>query len=429
MLLWLLKILSQQGGYAQKNNTQASSLIAELTDAWAYGLPDGTGTPRQMVDANGEITLASSYTPWGDTLSVSGTGAVMQGYFGGIMDTATGLIYVGNGQYYDPSTGRFLNRNANPNSANPYVPWGGNPTSALMAPLFLLALIYSRKRKRGKLDTFVILLVLCLGVSMSIVACGPTVEATLTTTPSPIPSPTPTATATVAVAGTTIATIPAVAATPSPSPVPCQTVTMIFTPTPTPDLEPWKRYVDYDPISKTIPASKWGDLDNIVENWDETRVELVLKWLDDSGGGWWGTDLIKLAQWLLEHEGGEMLHQTDEDNVYEQGNGQNGAKYMIRFMHRLFNDGRSDILDLARFTCFFNADHTSPFTEEDWRLLHTPPSNSAVNTVNDFWGLEPMSEELTWWEPFEHFPYTPFLTVKHPNIPSPGGDIMYFAYK
>ena len=66
-----------------------------------------------MADANGEITFASSYTPWGDTLSVSGTGSVTQGYFGGVMDTATGLIYVGNGQYYDPSTGRFLNRNVN----------------------------------------------------------------------------------------------------------------------------------------------------------------------------------------------------------------------------------------------------------------------------------------------------------------------------
>jgi hypothetical protein len=210
-------------------------------------------------------------------------------------------------------------------------------------------------------------------------------------------------------------------------------VTLTKTPTspgtPTPDLEPWKRYKDYDPISNTIPASKWGDLDNIVDKWDETRVELVLKWLDESGGGWWGTDLQKLTQWLLDHEGGEMLRQTDNDNVYEKGGGQAGAKLMIRFMHRLFNDGRSDVLDLARFTCFFNADKTSPFTEEDWRQLHLPPSNSAVNTVNDFWGLEPMNEELTWWAPWEHFPYTPFLTVKHPNIPSPRGDILYFAYK
>jgi hypothetical protein len=58
-----------------------------------------------MTNASGEITLASAYTPWGDTLSVHGMGNFSFGYFGGIMDTATGLIYVGNGQYYDPETG------------------------------------------------------------------------------------------------------------------------------------------------------------------------------------------------------------------------------------------------------------------------------------------------------------------------------------
>jgi len=200
--------------------------VGQLTNAWAYGLPDGTNTQRQLVDANGEITFASSYTPWGDTLSVSGTGSVMQGYFGGIMDTATGLIYLGNGQYYDPSTGRFLSRNVNPNSTNPYVPWNGNPTSAFMAPLFLLALLYSRKKKRGKIDTFVILLVLCVGVSMSLAACGPGGTAPLTATATIVvtPAQTPTATsmATTAINGTPVATN-----TPVQTPTPCTpTVTM-----------------------------------------------------------------------------------------------------------------------------------------------------------------------------------------------------------
>jgi hypothetical protein len=54
----------------------------------------------------------------------NGTGNFSFGYLGGLMDTATNLIYVGNGQYYDPTTGRFLNRNVNSNSTNPYVPWG-----------------------------------------------------------------------------------------------------------------------------------------------------------------------------------------------------------------------------------------------------------------------------------------------------------------
>ena len=121
--------------------------IAELTDAlrqaqgttWSYSLPDGSNTPRQLVNASAEVMLAASYTPWGDTLSVSGTGSFTHGYLGGVMDMATGLLYVGNGQYYDPETGRFLNRNAKPEQTNPYVPWGGEPGSAFIAPLALWA--------------------------------------------------------------------------------------------------------------------------------------------------------------------------------------------------------------------------------------------------------------------------------------------------
>jgi hypothetical protein len=159
--------------------------IGQLTDVWAYGLPDGSGTQRQLVDPQGGITLAASYTPSpyrvlheGDALSVSGEGNFTFGYFGGIMDTATGLLYVGNGQYYDSSTGRFLNRNLNLGSANPYVPVppsgmlreGGEPTGALIAPLVLLAMLYSRKKRRGKLDMLIILLVLCVGVGMNLVS-------------------------------------------------------------------------------------------------------------------------------------------------------------------------------------------------------------------------------------------------------------------
>jgi len=207
--------------------------IAELTDTWAYGLPDGANTQRQLVNADGEISLASSYTPWGDTLSVSGKGNFTFGYFGGVMDTATGLLYVGNGQYYDASTGRFLNRNAKPDQTNPYVPWGGNPSSALMAPLFLLAMIYSRKKKRGKIDTFIILLALCLSVSMGIAACGtdqqPQDHHTVTIITNPAAG---TATATLD-GGTATATVPYSDGTPSDSPTPtCTQITLTLTPTP-----------------------------------------------------------------------------------------------------------------------------------------------------------------------------------------------------
>jgi len=159
--------------------------IGELTTDWNYSLPDGAGSPRQLTDADGAVTLTSSYTPWGDTLETHGSGNFTQGYFGGIMDSATGLIYVGNGQYYDPATGRFLTRDARPSQNNPYTPI--DPTGAMLAPLALLALVYGRRKSRGKWDMLVILLVMCLAVGMSLSACK---------LPAPVPSPTPTGTPT-----------------------------------------------------------------------------------------------------------------------------------------------------------------------------------------------------------------------------------------
>jgi hypothetical protein len=93
-----------------------------------------------------------------------------------------------------------------PRAPTPTCPWGGEPTGALIAPLVLLAMVYSRKKRRGKLDMLIILLVLCVGVGMTLSACnftrkvpGGTVEGTLaptsestatppTSTSTPIPS-------------------------------------------------------------------------------------------------------------------------------------------------------------------------------------------------------------------------------------------------
>jgi RHS repeat-associated protein len=146
--------------------------IADHTTAWAYSLTDGTGTARQLVNENGEITLTGTYTPWGDTLEYNGTGNFTFGYFGGLMDAATGLIYIGNGQYYDPSTGRLLTRDTQPNKTNPYVPWG-DPSGALFVPIVLIGLLYGKKRKKNNFDYLVITLLLVFGVGMSLSACGP----------------------------------------------------------------------------------------------------------------------------------------------------------------------------------------------------------------------------------------------------------------
>ena len=105
---------------------------------------------------------------------------------------------MGSGNYYDPGIGRFLNRNAKPDQTNPYVPWGGNPTGALFTPLALLSLLYSRKKKRGTLDTIIILVVIGMSLGLSLTACGsnngPTTTTVNTTTgPSTVTAtPTPT---------------------------------------------------------------------------------------------------------------------------------------------------------------------------------------------------------------------------------------------
>jgi len=88
--------------------------FGEYQAEWSYYLYDGTGSVRQMADGQGHITATRSFTPWGEILEPSGQSGLTTGYLGGMLDAATGLIYVGNGQYYDAATGRFLTRSANP---------------------------------------------------------------------------------------------------------------------------------------------------------------------------------------------------------------------------------------------------------------------------------------------------------------------------
>ncbi|HMM97477.1 MAG TPA: DUF6531 domain-containing protein [Anaerolineales bacterium] len=166
--------------------------IGELTTTWSYSLPDGIGMSRQISDAGGAITYAANYTPWGEIFESFGQGNITWGYFGGLMDAATGLLYVGNGQYYDPATGRFLTRGANPNSPNPYVPWNGDPSGAILAPLSLMALIFGGKRNRSRWNLSALMLVVVLSLSLALSACGSDPTAPPSTEPPQIePSQTP----------------------------------------------------------------------------------------------------------------------------------------------------------------------------------------------------------------------------------------------
>ncbi len=50
---------------------------------------------RQIADANGNVTLAKSYEPYGSVLNSSGTASSIFGYAGEQFDVATGLVFAG----------------------------------------------------------------------------------------------------------------------------------------------------------------------------------------------------------------------------------------------------------------------------------------------------------------------------------------------
>ncbi len=145
--------------------------IGEKTTDWSISLPDGTNTPRQLANLQGEITISARYTPWGDTLDTYGTGNFSYGYLGGLLDAVTGLLYVGNGQYYDPATGRFLTRDMYPNSPNPYVPW--NPLGTILGPLAVVSMLYGRRKTRTKWDAVIVIVLLGVSAGVGLVACAP----------------------------------------------------------------------------------------------------------------------------------------------------------------------------------------------------------------------------------------------------------------
>ena len=303
--------------------------IGEETNAWSYSLPDGTNTPRQLSDLSGEITLSARYTPWGDTLDSFGTGNFTFGYLGGVLDAATGLLYVGNGQYYDPATGRFLTRDVYPNSPNPYVPW--NPLGTILGPLAVVSLFYTRKKKGSKTGTFLVLLIVLGGVGMTIVACTPGSPAPTTPAPSD-PNPNPTQT---------------------PSPVPSQTPSPTAPPAPT-----------NSPTQTPCPPpfttdNSWGN--SIAQK--EAHVQILIPVLSSyKGEKWWEGDYPTTQEWvayLIYAEGVNLVNREDK-------------KLMAWILlYKIPNSG------IAEYTPITNPDvstgyERNNFTMNDWNKLINP---------------------------------------------------------
>jgi RHS repeat-associated protein len=82
--------------------------IAQVNTGTEYFLGDALGSVRQLVNSQGEITLAKSYDPYGTVSQSVGGGESIYAYTGEQVD-ASGLTYL-RARYYASGDGRFLTR-------------------------------------------------------------------------------------------------------------------------------------------------------------------------------------------------------------------------------------------------------------------------------------------------------------------------------
>ena len=107
--------------------------LAQYGTSWEYLLPEALGSVRQIVNANGNLTLAKFYEPYGTVLTSSGPSNSIFAYAGEQADP-TGLMYL-RARYLNPALGIFLARDPvsgdvmKPGSMNGYSYVEGNPVN------------------------------------------------------------------------------------------------------------------------------------------------------------------------------------------------------------------------------------------------------------------------------------------------------------
>ena len=106
----------------------------EQPGGWAYHLADALGSVRQVVDANGDVTLARSFKPYGGLLESEGDGATAYDFAGEWRDAYIKLIYL-RSRYYAPYLNQFIQpdpiipRPENPQDWNKYSYVRNNPVN------------------------------------------------------------------------------------------------------------------------------------------------------------------------------------------------------------------------------------------------------------------------------------------------------------
>jgi len=127
--------------------------IAQVNTTTEYFLGDALGSVRQLVDTSGDITLAKSYQPYGETLSSAGSETSPFAYTGEQVD-ASGLVYL-RARYYAPGIGRFFQKDPSRLEQNTYQYAASNPIN-FSDPSSLLFWYFSGGRASliGNPDTY-----------------------------------------------------------------------------------------------------------------------------------------------------------------------------------------------------------------------------------------------------------------------------------
>jgi RHS repeat-associated protein len=92
-------------------------IATAVNGAFSYLATDGLGSADVTLDANGNLTAATLYAPYGAARYAIGVASNDYGFTGQHLDTSTGLDYFG-ARYYDPVAGQFT-------SPDTIVPGGG----------------------------------------------------------------------------------------------------------------------------------------------------------------------------------------------------------------------------------------------------------------------------------------------------------------
>jgi RHS repeat-associated protein len=130
-------------------NTGLTQVLSDGTNNYLYGLGrisqssisnqqsefflgDALGSVRQLTDANGKVTLAKWYEPYGDVLVSVGDSKSDYGYTGEMQDRYIKLLFL-RARYYNPANGQFTSHDSwsgDSNRPQTFNGWGyveGNP--------------------------------------------------------------------------------------------------------------------------------------------------------------------------------------------------------------------------------------------------------------------------------------------------------------